>query len=195
MLQQITLGLQHLHKNEIIHRDLKPTNILVSISSDTGLAVMKLADFGIFRIVQGERSEHALATGRSNLFRASGTNGWIAPEMFSPNMSFPVDIYALGITFAFTLTGNHPFGPNRLDRLVLMEEGKPIIQSVRQQLQETNPEILTLIQRMLKVNPNERPTATAVLAHAIFKPPVVKIEQAAIERSTTTLNDDIEPGI
>jgi serine/threonine protein kinase len=88
MLQQITLALEHLHTNGIIHRDLKPSNILVLISSGTGLAVWKLADFGIFRIVQGERSKHTLVKGRSKLFRASGIKGWIAPEMLLSNMSF-----------------------------------------------------------------------------------------------------------
>jgi len=88
MLQQITLALEHLHTNGIIHRDLKPSNILVLISSGTGLAVWKLADFGIFRIVQVERSKHTLVKGRSKLFRASGIKGWIAPEMLLSNMSF-----------------------------------------------------------------------------------------------------------
>ena len=195
MLKQITLGLEHLHKMEIIHRDLKPTNILVSILADSSSdkqPLMKLCDFGVFRIVQGDRSEHTLVKdGKSILRRAAGTKGWTAPEIYHADMSFPVDIYALGITFTISLTlGKHPFGPDRIDRLVHMESGKPMIKVVEKQLRETSPEILRLIQQMLNPNPLERPTASEVLQHAVFRTTNIKVEPGLVAAPIAP-----EPGI
>lgn len=52
ILRQITNGLAYLHEKKIVHRDIKPNNILFSESTENKKAVMKLADFGISKIMK-----------------------------------------------------------------------------------------------------------------------------------------------
>ena len=78
MMHQIALGLEHLHNNKIVHRDIKPANILVSFPDPetNSPPQMKLADFGLCRVVKSDGSESSLTK--------RGTRGcWMAPELYS----------------------------------------------------------------------------------------------------------------
>lgn len=82
VIQQITAGIQYLHGRNIVHRDLKPDNIMLSVAScDCPTAVVKVADFGLCKIIPEERSSMTLTS-------ASGTPGWMPPEVlkFSEEM-------------------------------------------------------------------------------------------------------------
>ena len=79
----------------IIHRDIKPSNII--FSSD---GVVKLIDFNAARELRAEQNEDT---------RLMGTRRFAAPEQYGFGQSDPrTDIYALGITFYYMLTGDYP---------------------------------------------------------------------------------------
>lgn len=89
--------LHKLHGNlpPIIHRDIKPSNII--FSSD---GVVKLIDFNAARELRAEQNEDT---------RLMGTRRFAAPEQYGFGQSDPrTDIYALGITFYYMLTGDYP---------------------------------------------------------------------------------------
>ena len=117
VLYQIVEGMKHLHDNGIIHRDLKPHNILycITITKDGRIRqlVMKVADFGCSRSVP-EGGNHYTRTmtkkgDYSITFRLFGTDGWLAPEVLNGETHLrpphAIDIYPLGLIFAFTLCG------------------------------------------------------------------------------------------
>lgn len=95
MMHQIARGLEHLHKNKIVHRHIKPANILVSFPDHetNGPPQMKLADFGLCRVVKNDGSESSLTK--------CGTRGWMAPELLidapsiqqSEEAMFAVDVF------------------------------------------------------------------------------------------------------
>jgi len=66
IVMSITMGIQHLHKNNIIHRDIKPSNILITKSFQ-----IKIADFGISRLKKNNRM----------IRTAIGTPYYMAPEI------------------------------------------------------------------------------------------------------------------
>jgi len=74
---------------------------------------MKLADFGISRILPADRSQFTLTNNR-------GSNCWQAPEMGGPSFEsniasckYQVDIFPLGLIFVYTLLdGKYAFGSN-----------------------------------------------------------------------------------
>lgn len=89
--------LRELHGNTppIIHRDIKPSNII--FSSD---GIVKLIDFNAARELRAEQNEDT---------RLMGTRRFAAPEQYGFGQSDPrTDIYALGITLYYMLTGDYP---------------------------------------------------------------------------------------
>ena len=177
IVRQIAKGLRYLHTNGVIHRDLKPDNILISILKGSGdRPVLKLADFGMSRIVpEGQNLMYRTKTkvgDYSIVFRPIGTYGWIAPEIITDKpkyMAESVDIFPLGLIFAFTLSGGrHPFGEDAQTRNERIRKGELMTLTV-EQLKEDDRLAFDLIQSMLSSDPEKRPSADEVLRHEYLK--------------------------
>lgn len=54
IIQQVTEGVKFLHDKNIIHRDLKPENVPFFVSPTSNIAIIKVADFGLCRVVPPE---------------------------------------------------------------------------------------------------------------------------------------------
>jgi len=100
-LQEMLPVLQYIHKNHVIHRDIKPQNLLRC--DDDGRLV--LIDFGAVREELAKASEVAEKTATTNFV---GTMGFAPPEQFSLRPVYSSDIYALGVTSLYLLTGKAP---------------------------------------------------------------------------------------
>ncbi|TWU28182.1 serine/threonine-protein kinase [Bythopirellula polymerisocia] len=96
-------ALQFAHDKGIVHRDIKPENILVAVDG-----VVKIADFGLSRIL-GNESQQEMLTGTHQVM---GTPRYMAPEQLegSHNVDHRADIYSLGVVFYEMLTGELPIG-------------------------------------------------------------------------------------
>lgn len=100
-LQEILPVLQYIHKNHVIHRDIKPHNLLRC--DDDGRLV--LIDFGAVREELAKATELFDKTATTNFV---GTMGFAPPEQFSLRPVYSSDIYALGVTCLYLLTGKAP---------------------------------------------------------------------------------------
>jgi serine/threonine-protein kinase len=97
----VLAGLAFMHENSIVHRDIKPSNIIVS-----NLGQVKVTDFGIARLMEDD-------SGLTRFGAGVGTLQYMAPEMLkSGEVSFSVDLYALGVTLYEMLCGKTPFTGN-----------------------------------------------------------------------------------
>jgi serine/threonine protein kinase len=101
-LRDILPVLQYIHKHRVIHRDIKPHNLLRC--EDDGRLV--LIDFGAVK-------EELVRTGQKSETRSASTNfvgtmGFAPPEQFSLRPVYASDIYAVGVTALFLLTGKAP---------------------------------------------------------------------------------------
>ena len=137
IIHQVVRALQYAHEHGMVHRDIKPANLLIPESpSDSEhalsllgspLAPVKVVDFGLARL---------LPTASQPLFTLCqegvllGTPSYISPEQARNGhlVDIRADLYSLGCTFYFALTGRDPF------------KGVTTVQIIAQQLeQEAEP--------------------------------------------------------
>ena len=93
--------LTYLHEQipPIIHRDIKPSNILISNRSGNSIGDIYLVDFG---------SVQTVASKDTGTITIVGSYGYISLEQFSGKTTTASDLYSLGMTLIYLLTGVHP---------------------------------------------------------------------------------------
>ncbi|MER5896833.1 serine/threonine-protein kinase [Streptomyces sp. NPDC001876] len=138
-------GLAAVHVHGVTHRDLKPQNVILSPQGP------QLIDFGIARGL-----DQTFIT-RDGM--APGTPGFAAPEVVLRNEAGPAaDVFALGATLAYTVTGRPPYG-----------SGDPAFVSYRAvhediDLEGVRPALAALIRECVAKDPADRPDPAAVIA-------------------------------
>jgi uncharacterized protein (TIGR03067 family) len=107
---QSALGLQHAHEEGLVHRDIKPGNLMLARKGDK--ATVKVLDFGLAKATREEKVDGGL----TSVGQALGTPDFIAPEQILDAQSADIraDIYSLGGTLYYLLTGRPPFKANSL---------------------------------------------------------------------------------
>lgn len=147
---QLLDGLAYAHRRGIIHRDIKPSNILM-----TPGGTVKVADFGIARIVEDEDSvEPGEIIGSARYMSPEQLRGHEATEQS--------DVYSVGIVLYHLLAGKPPFSGNleSLARQQMRETPKPL----RKVNKRVSPSMEAVVMKALEKDPKDRyPSATAML--------------------------------
>ncbi len=105
-LIEIIPVITYIHSQQVIHRDIKPANILRR--DQDGKLV--LIDFGAVKnyVAQIETPEGVQPAADTNTQFAVGTSGYAPPEQLAMRPIFASDIYALGVTCIYLMTGKSP---------------------------------------------------------------------------------------
>ena len=117
-IQQAAHGLDHAHEHGMVHRDIKPNNLMLSRNRDK--ALIKVLDFGLAKAsLENERSSGLEGPDGQPLWDRSltlhgemlGTPDFIAPEQIgnAKGADIRADIYSLGCTLYYLLSGRPPF--------------------------------------------------------------------------------------
>jgi serine/threonine-protein kinase len=118
---QAARGLACAHDHGIVHRDVKPANLLRDRAG-----VVKVADLGLARLTSAEiSSANSALTQAGNVL---GTADYIAPEqaLDSATVDHRADVYSLGCSLFFLLTGRPPYSAGSLMALLLKHRDAPI---------------------------------------------------------------------
>lgn len=102
LFRDIAMAVQHAHDRDVVHRDLKPSNIMVR---PDGQPVV--IDFGLAKRLELSQREQSLTASHAMV----GTLGYLAPEQAQVGkreITRAVDVYGLGATLYFALTGRPP---------------------------------------------------------------------------------------
>ena len=89
----------HEHDPPVIHRDIKPSNILLTNRSGNSVGQVYLIDFG---------SVQTIAAQEGGTITVVGTYGYMPPEQFGGRATPASDLYSLGATLIYLITGRHP---------------------------------------------------------------------------------------
>ncbi len=158
--RQAAMGLQYAHEQGLVHRDIKPANLMWTTAGQ-----IKILDFGLARL----RSQTGVQTGLTHEHAAMGTPDYSAPEqaLDARHADICADIYSLGCTLFYLLTGKPPFGkPSALAVSVAhLHEPPP---SLRQLRPDAPTELCDLVSRMLAKLPGQRPQTPAEVAAALL---------------------------
>jgi serine/threonine protein kinase len=161
MIEQSAQGLEYAHQKGIVHRDIKPANIM----RDSG-GLVKVADLGLARLVKAGDDEEA-----NSLTQAGsivGTVDYMAPEqaLDSSAIDHRADIYSLGCTFYFLLTGQPPYPGNSV-MSALLKHRESEIPSLRALRPDAPAELETLVRQMLAKHPNDRTASMSIVLQSL----------------------------
>jgi phosphate ABC transporter phosphate-binding protein len=150
--RQAAAGLQHAHEHGLIHRDIKPGNLLVDRSG-----TVKILDLGLARFLR-DVARNADVTARYDDNKSIvGTADYMSPEqaMNSPTVDIRADIYSLGATLYFLLTGRAPFEAESLTQKLVGHQFR-----MPAAVQSINPDVPAglqdIVMRMLVKEPEKR---------------------------------------
>jgi hypothetical protein len=164
LIQQAARGLDHARQNGFVHRDIKPSNL---IRRPDGL--LKLLDFGIARLPEALRGNDLPTVS------GMGTPEYMAPEQadVSQSVNTQADIYALGCTLFFLLTGRAPFGkrPERSTVEIILAHRNDPLPDVGESRPEVPAELSRILERMTAKAPLDRFATPGDVADALGKLP------------------------
>jgi serine/threonine protein kinase len=148
---QTTRALMAASAHGLIHRDLKPGNIMLTLDDNAELEV-KVIDFGLAKAIADRGSDMDLTHGEF-----VGTPNFASPEQFeSGPIDVRSDIYSLGATLWFALTGKTPFAGRNIEEIRRAQKSEAL--SIEQLRAARVPSRLrSLLKSMLAIEPAARP--------------------------------------
>jgi eukaryotic-like serine/threonine-protein kinase len=155
IVREVAWALSYAHDHGVVHRDVKPDNIL--LEKDSGRAMV--TDFGIARV-----AETGTLTGRGELM---GTVRYMSPEQATGEaVDGRSDLYSLGVTAFFALTGTLPFDGSNLPAVVYKQVNEPAPR-VAVVAPRVPARVAEAVDRCLAKEPTERFQSGAELAEAL----------------------------
>jgi serine/threonine-protein kinase len=179
-VRQAALGLQHAHERGLVHRDIKPSNLIQTWTSrpldptaggaadernrklwGTHQPLIKILDMGLARVqlAAGLNASTGSLTEKGVLM---GTPDYISPEqaLNAHKVDIRSDLYSLGATLYFLVTGQPPF-----------PGGTPMEKVIHHRLDEPSP--------MAKVRPGVAPEVQAIAGKLLAKQPEARYQTPA----------------
>ena len=155
---QVAAALSAAEERKLVHRDLKPGNLML-VSGDNGASTIKVIDFGVAKAILDKTNAMALTHGGF-----VGTPAFASPEQFT---NAPVDvrsdIYSLGATIWFLLTGHMLFSGRTVEEIRDARRSMPL--PIDQLKAARVPRrFVALLMSMLAIEPAARPAGARELA-------------------------------
>jgi hypothetical protein len=167
-IRQAALALQHASAAGLVHRDIKPSNLML-----TPDGCVKVLDLGLARLGPDLPREGYQDTREGPITSAGavmGTMDYIAPEQLldSRAVDSRTDLYSLGCTLYYLLTGGPPFGGSQEGssgkRIAHLTKPFPDVRAARP---DVPPDLSVIVDRLLAKNPDFRFSTPAELSAAL----------------------------
>jgi len=182
LLRKIANAVHYAHQRGVIHRDLKPANVIITEEVDpdatatasgsslagSGLPGVKILDFGLARITEGDV---AAATMTTEIGVIKGTLPYMAPEQArgdSADIDVRADVYALGVMLYEMISGRRPYDVARRALLeavrVICEEKPAPLREASGSARAIDPDVETIVGKALEKETDRRYASAAEFA-------------------------------
>ncbi len=162
IVRQAAAGLQHAYEHQLVHRDIKPANLMLAREGQ-----VKILDLGLAKLHSESRGDDRLTLPGATM----GTVDYMAPEQWENSAAADIraDIYSLGCTLFFLLTGKPPYGAPDYDssRKKLMAHAVAAIPPLRESCADVPEELEEVYEAMLAKKPEDRYSTPAEVAEAV----------------------------
>ncbi|HQU44821.1 MAG TPA: protein kinase [Pirellulales bacterium] len=185
-VQQVALGLQHAFEKGMVHRDIKPNNLMLAVEGKKH--IVKILDFGLARVT----SEKDAMPGLTQSGQMLGTPDFIAPEQIldAHKADIRADIYSLGCTLYYLLSGRPPFHATSLYE-VLEAHHKREPTPLNLARPDVPMELAAVVAKMMAKQPARRYQTPAEVARALT--PFVKPGQSMPAPQPTPVIEQEQP--
>ena len=149
----------------VVHRDIKPSNIMLE-SDASGALRVKLIDYGVAKVM-GPQAEAGAEQTRAGFI---GTPAFASPEQFAGAGQLPIDtrsdIYSLGVTLWYLLTGRTPFVGGTMEEIRVRQTGELPLEHIKGL--HLPGQVVALLRSMLAPDPKDRPQTARELLSAVY---------------------------
>src|SRR5678815_178069 len=149
----------------VVHRDIKPSNIMLEADPGGCAPIVKVIDYGIAKILNPEAERGAEKTQPGFI----GTPAFASPEQFAASEQTKIDtrsdIYSLGATFWYLLSGRVPFVGRTLREVAARQAEELPLEQLKNA--HVPARVIALLKSMLAVDPAKRPQTARELLSAI----------------------------
>ena len=148
----------------VVHRDIKPSNVMLE-SDPSGALRVKLIDYGVAKVMGPQTQSGAEQTHAGFI----GTPAFASPEQFAGAGQLPVDtrsdIYSLGVTLWYLLTGRTPFVGRTMEEIRVRQTTELPLEQLKGL--RLPGKVVALLKSMLAADPNHRPQSARDLLLAV----------------------------
>lgn len=161
-IRQAAEGLSHAHQAGLVHRDIKPENLLID---DRG--TVKILDLGLARLFE-QTDEESLTIKHDE--KVLGTADYLAPEQAidSHKVDSRADIYSLGCTFYFALTGHPPFTEGTLVQRLFAHQTKAP-RPIQEERADVPESLIAILDKMMAKKAADRYQSATELADVLTR--------------------------
>jgi serine/threonine protein kinase/Tfp pilus assembly protein PilF len=164
VIEQAARALASAEACGVVHRDIKPSNIMLE-SDASGALTVKLIDYGVAKVM-GPQAELGAEQTQAGFI---GTPAFASPEQFAGAGQLPIDtrsdIYSLGVTFWFLLTGRTPFVGRSMEEIRARQSSELSLEQLR--ILHLPAQVIALVKSMLAPDPKDRPQTARELLSAV----------------------------
>src|SRR5437016_10727545 len=168
----------------VVHRDIKPSNIMLE-SDPSGVPIVKVIDYGVAKVLAPEAERGAEQTQTGFI----GTPAFASPEQFAQSTETRLDtrsdIYSLGVTFWYLLSGRVPFVGRTLEEIRDRQAGSLPVDQLKGL--DVPVRIFALLKSMLAPDPKDRPQSARELLSAVHRCSTKFSTEARSRRRRSTL--------
>src|SRR5213596_3241740 len=166
IIEQATLALAAAEVCGVVHRDIKPSNLMLE-SDASGTVTVKLIDYGVAKVMGPQADPLAEQTQAGFI----GTPAFASPEQFASagqsRIDTRSDIYSLGVTLWYLLTGRTPFVGRTMEEIRVRQTSELPLEQLKGL--HLPGQVVALLKSMLAPDPKDRPQTARDLLSAVHR--------------------------